>query len=163
MKLINTAIVVVGILCCLVQTVSPQTAVNQKENQKAAEEPKGEVDLLIEDLKKHGEGVLERCLENCSESSISDSTRVIAGKSINKVQPNYPALARAAHVTGEVVVMLVIDEQGKVIAAQVASGHPLLRTASLKAAKESTFTPTLLDQKPVKVLGQITYNFRIDK
>lgn len=161
MKYINTMIVIVGILCCLVQAVSAQTAVNQKENQKAAEEPKGEVDLLIEDLKKHSEGVIEQCLENCPESSISDSTRVIAGKSINKVQPNYPALALAAHVTGEVVVMLVIDEHGKVIAAQVASGHPLLQAACIKAAKESTFTPTLLDQKPVKVLGKITYIFNV--
>jgi TonB family protein len=160
MKHINAVIVIVGILCCLVQAVSAQTAVNQKENQKAAEEPKGEVDLLIEDLKKHGEGVLKRCLENCPDSSISDSERVIAGKSIEKVQPKYPALAKAAHVTGEVVVMLVIDEQGKVIAAQVTSGHPLLQSVCVKAAKASTFTPTLLDQKPVKVLGQITYNFK---
>ena len=159
MKYINTVIVVVGMFCCLVQAVPAQTAVNQKENQKAAEEPKGEVDLLIEELKKHGEGALERCLENCPESSISDSTRVIAGKSIKKVQPNYPPLALAAHITGEVVVRLVIDEEGKVIAAQVTSGHPLLQAACIKAAKESTFTPTLLDQKPVKVLGRITYIF----
>lgn len=159
MKYINTVIVILGILCCLVQAVSAQTAANQNENQKAAEEPKGEIDLLIEDLKKHGEGVLKRCLENCSESSTSDPQRVVAGKSIEKVQPDYPRLARAAHVTGEVVVMVVIDEQGKVIAAQVFSGHPLLQAACIKAAKASTFTPTLLDQKPVKVLGAITYNF----
>lgn len=159
MKYINTVIVVVGILCCLVQAVPAQTTINQRENQQAAEEPKGEVDLLIEDLKKHSEEVLKRCLENCPESSISDSERVKAGKSIEKVQPDYPRVALAAHVTGEVVVMLVIDEQGKVIAAQVTSGHPLLQAACVKAAKESTFTPTLLDQKPIKVLGSITYKF----
>lgn len=159
MKYVNTVLVIVGILCCLAQAVPAQTVVDQNENQKAAAEPKGEVDLLIEDLKKHGEGVLRHCLENCPESAISDSSKVSVGDTVNKVQPAYPPLARAAHVTGEVVVMLVIDEEGKVIAAQVVSGHPLLRTASIKAAKESTFTPTLVEQKPVKVLGTITYNF----
>jgi len=48
-----------------------------------------------------------------------------------------------------------------VIAAQVAGGHPLLQAACVKAAKESTFMPTLLDQKPVIVLGSITYIFNV--
>ena len=159
MKSISIVIAAVGILCCLVNPAPAQTTVNPKENQKAAEETKGEVDLLLEELKKHGEAVLQRCLENCPESAVSDGTKVSVGESVNKVQPAYPALARAAHVEGKVIVMLVIDEQGKVIAAQVSSGHPLLRAACVKAAKESTFSPTLIEQKPVKVLGTITYNF----
>jgi TonB family protein len=159
MKSINTLILVIGILGCLVHAVPAQTAANPKEPPKTEEEPKGEVDLLLEDLKSHGEAVLRRCLEKCPESAITDGTKVSVGESVNKVQPAYPALARAAHVAGEVVVMLVIDEEGKVIAAQVFSGHPLLRAACIKAAKESTFTRTLIEQKHVKVLGTITYNF----
>ena len=83
------------------------------------------------------------------------------GAPINKVQPNYPAIARAAHASGEVVVMVVLDEEGKVIAAQAVSGHPLLQAAAVKAARESTFEPTTVDGKPVKVTGTILYNFQL--
>ena len=54
---------------------------------------------------------------------------------------------------------VIVDEEGKVIAAQAVSGHPLLQAAAVKAAREARFTPTLLDGKPVKVQGVITYNF----
>ena len=74
-------------------------------------------------------------------------------------QPSYPALARAAHAYGEVVVRLIINEEGNVIAAQVDSGHPLLREVCVKAAKGSRFATTRLQGRPVKVLGVITYRF----
>ena len=45
------------------------------------------------------------------------------------------------------------------IAAQVLSGHPLLRAAAIKAARDSKFTPTQLEGKPVTVIGVIVYNF----
>jgi hypothetical protein len=38
-------------------------------------------------------------------------------------------------------------------------GHPLLRAAAVKAARESKFTPTTLEGKPVMVNGIIIYNF----
>ncbi len=84
---------------------------------------------------------------------------VTNGKIVEKPQPVYPVVAKAARVSGVVRVLLIVDEEGKVIAAQPESGHPLLRVAALKAAKRARFTPTLLDGKPVKVSGVITYNF----
>jgi outer membrane biosynthesis protein TonB len=56
---------------------------------------------------------------------------------------------------------VVIDEEGKVIAAQAISGHPLLHAAALKAAREATFTPVLLDGKPFKIAGVIDFNFML--
>jgi TonB family protein len=131
----------------------------QQSSVATSEEPKGEVDLLIEELAKKNEGVLRHCLEKCDESKETTGQHVSVGEAKNKAQPLYPALARAAHAAGEVVVMVVIDEEGKVIAAQISSGHPLLRSSCLKAARESTFTPTLLEGKPIKVLGTLTYRF----
>jgi periplasmic protein TonB len=58
-------------------------------------------------------------------------------------------------------VKVVLEEEGKVMAAQVETGHTLLQTAALKAARELRFAPTLLDGKPVKVSGVIAYNFVI--
>lgn len=90
------------------------------------------------------------------------SIGVVNGLAIVKPEPAYPSSARAARISGAVVVQLVIDEQGKVISAQVLSGHPLLRVAALDAARRTRFTPTLLSNVPVKVQGTMTYNFKLD-
>src|SRR5258708_13041552 len=84
---------------------------------------------------------------------------VINGKGVHLVTPTYPAIARSAHAAGQVSVEVLIDLDGNVAAAQVVDGHPLLRVAAIKAARESKFTPTLLEGKPGMVLGIIIYNF----
>ncbi|MGQ0764018.1 MAG: TonB family protein [Acidobacteriota bacterium] len=48
------------------------------------------------------------------------------------MQPSYPAIALAAHASGQVSVLVIIDKEGKVMAAQVIDGHPLLQAAALK-------------------------------
>ena len=90
------------------------------------------------------------------------TSRVAEGKPISKPTPPYPAIAKAARADGAVVVQVVVDEEGKVVAAQARSGHPLLRASAVKAAREARFTPTVVDGKPVKVSGTITYNFNLE-
>jgi TonB family protein len=75
------------------------------------------------------------------------------------VKPEYPKAARAVGATGKVEVQVTINELGYVISAQAVSGHPLLRSAAVKAAKESKFRMTFLEGIPVKVTGIIVYNF----
>lgn len=87
------------------------------------------------------------------------SEGVINGKASYLAQPSYPAAARAVHANGQVKVQVMIDEEGKVISANVISGHPLLQSAALSAAKSSKFTPTFLSKEKVKVSGFIIYNF----
>jgi TonB family protein len=74
-------------------------------------------------------------------------------------KPEYPKAARAVGATGKVEVQVTINELGYVISAQAVSGHPLLRSAAVKAAKESKFRMTFLEGIPVKVTGIIVYNF----
>ena len=85
---------------------------------------------------------------------------VLNGKAIRLVQPPYPPIARSAHVSGQVTVQVLIDENGNVISASAASGHPLLRPAAVNAARASKFSPTKLSGQPVKVNGVIIYNFQ---
>jgi protein TonB len=84
---------------------------------------------------------------------------VLNGKAVHLVQPPYPAIARSAHASGQVVVQVLIDENGNVVAAHATSGHPLLQAAAVNAARSSKFTPTKLSGQPVKVNGVIIYNF----
>ncbi len=85
---------------------------------------------------------------------------VLAGRAIEKPQPEYPLMARQAGVTGAVVVEVIVSEQGRIISARAISGHPLLRDAAVQAARGWIFQPTELEGVPVKVIGTITFNFR---
>ena len=84
---------------------------------------------------------------------------VLNGKAISLPTPEYPTVARQAKASGTVVVRVTIDEDGNVIAAHAVSGHPLLQAASVAAARQARFSPTLLMGEPVKVVGVITYSF----
>jgi protein TonB len=84
---------------------------------------------------------------------------VLNGKAQSLPAPVYPAIARAAHASGTVVVQVLIDEQGNVAAAHAVEGHPLLQAASVTAARQARFSPTLLEGEPVRVTGVIKYNF----
>ena len=88
---------------------------------------------------------------------------VVNGKATNLVKPAYPEAARAVRAEGAVNVAVTIDEEGNVISASAASGHPLLRSAAVQAARASKFSPTALEGKPVKVTGVIVYNFALPK
>ena len=84
---------------------------------------------------------------------------VLNGKAISLPKPAYPPIARAAHASGTVVVQVTIDENGSVISAHAVSGHPLLQSAAVGAARQARFSPTKLSGQPVKVTGVIQYNF----
>ncbi|PWT88443.1 MAG: hypothetical protein C5B55_13100 [Blastocatellia bacterium] len=84
---------------------------------------------------------------------------VLNGKALSLPKPAYPAIARAAHAAGTVVVQVTIDENGNVISAHAVSGHPLLQAVAVAAARGARFSPTKLSGQPVKVTGVITYNF----
>ena len=122
------------------------------------EKPKNEVQLMLEDIKKRGDIVLGVCTENCDSKRLLTG-EVINGKALHLAKPEYPRLARMASAQGEVKVQVIIDEDGAVIRAAAVSGHPLLYAVSVAAARETKFTPTLLEGKPVKVAGVISYNF----
>lgn len=84
---------------------------------------------------------------------------ILNGKALALPIPAYPPIARAAHASGTVMVQVLIDEEGNVIAAKAISGHPLLQAACVAAAREAKFSPTRLEGNPVKVTGIIQYNF----
>jgi TonB family protein len=86
---------------------------------------------------------------------------VLNGKALSLPKPAYPTAARSARLTGVVVVEVVIDVSGKVISAKAVSGPVLLQQAAVAAAYQAKFSPTILSDQPVKVVGTINYNFAI--
>jgi Ca-activated chloride channel homolog len=90
------------------------------------------------------------------------SSGVLQGTAIKKVLPAYPEIARAARMSGSVQVQVTVNESGDVIDAQVISGHALLSSSALQAAKQWKFIPTSHSGKPVKVQGVFSFNFVLE-
>ncbi len=77
--------------------------------------PQGEVNRYIAE---HPNEVLGGKAAGAPASGGGVTEGVLKGKIISKPQPAYPPIARAARAQGAVVVMVVVDEEGKVVAAQ---------------------------------------------
>ena len=75
--------------------------------------------------------------------------------------PIYPAMARQAHMEGQVTIDAVIDTTGKLINMTVVSGPPLLRQAAIDSLRTWKYQPGYLNEKPVPTKTSITVNFRL--
>ena len=85
---------------------------------------------------------------------------VLNGKAVKLAKPEYPPAARSFGVFGKVIVLVEIDETGKVISASdMCQGSPYLIESCIKAALKSRFTPTLVSGVPSKAKGVIQYRF----
>lgn len=93
---------------------------------------------------------------------IRKSTGVLTGSAISLPQPIYPKIATQIGLKGSVSVQILIDELGKVVSAEIISGHPVLAPEAKRAALQARFTPTKLSGVPVKVSGVIVYKFGTD-
>jgi TonB family C-terminal domain len=86
---------------------------------------------------------------------------IVKGESLHRVQPDYPASARAARQSGTVAVEVSINERGDVVAAHVVSGPSLLRESAASAARRWKFKPATRDGKPISSVSTITFNFKM--
>jgi TonB family protein len=80
-------------------------------------------------------------------------------KATRTVKPSYPQVAKTAHVVGDVVVFLEVDEKGAVTKVDHSTGPRLLQPAAEEAARQWKFRPTVIDGQPVKVVGYISFRF----
>jgi TonB family protein len=92
--------------------------------------------------------------------SVRKSAVRAGGEVVRRMQPAYPAAARSAHITGTVVVELVVNERGSVTSARASSGPPLLAGAAEAAARGFKFTPITLDGVPVKSNQTVLFHFK---
>jgi len=94
------------------------------------------------------------------DAAIRQPDSVIAGMALRRAEPLYPPKAQSAKLSGSVVVEVIIDESGYVVRATAVSGDDQLRGAAVAAARGWLFKPTMIAGASVRVLGQITFNFK---
>ena|ERR1044071_6129239 len=76
-----------------------------------------------------------------------------------KVQPEYPAMARQLKISGAVEVEVVIAENGQVEAVNPVSGNPVLTKPAADAMKKWKFKPFQQDGAAVKAAAIFKFNF----
>ncbi len=89
------------------------------------------------------------------------SQGVTKGLLIHREEPQYPPLARAARVQGDVVLTAIISTGGQIQNLQLVSGHPMLVPAALAAVRQWRYKPYLLNGQPVEVETTITVIFSL--
>ncbi len=78
---------------------------------------------------------------------------------VRYVPPVYPAAARAANVTGIVIVQYTIDQNGNVVDPVILMSNPIFDEAALDALQQWQYTPPMHDGQPVPVTATVTINF----
>jgi hypothetical protein len=89
------------------------------------------------------------------------SAAMMAGRLLYAPALEYPRLARLAHIQGKVVVEAVVARDGSVVAANVLSGHRLLRGAAVRAVLGRLYRPYALNERPTQVATMVTVEFRL--
>jgi len=95
-------------------------------------------------------------------SAIRVGGNVAAANILQKVQPQYPSLAREARIQGTVRFQVTIGQDGRIQNLQLVSGHPLLVQAAQEALTQWTYKPTLLNGNPVQVITAVDINFSLN-
>jgi periplasmic protein TonB len=77
------------------------------------------------------------------------------------VNPEYPLIAKQAHIEGTVVVDAVIDENGDVVQAHAVQGPGLLIRSALDAVLQWKYEPTLLNGERVPIAMHVEVTYRL--
>ena len=92
---------------------------------------------------------------------VRQSPGVVPGSAVKKVDPVYPAAAKASGQSGVVAVEVTISDQGNVTSARALSGPALLRNAAVMAARAWKFKASTLGGVPVTTTTTIVFNFKL--
>ena len=80
---------------------------------------------------------------------------------ISSVNPVYPAIAKAHHVSGDVKIDALVDATGRVSNMTMISGMPQLQTAAMDALRQWKYEPGQLNGKPVAMHVTVTIQFKL--
>jgi protein TonB len=98
-----------------------------------------------------------------TQTRIRQGGAVQAAMLVNRVQPQYPPLARQTRISGTVRLHAIISKDGSVQQLEVVSGHPLLVQAALDAVRQWKYRPTTLNGEPVEVDTTIDVIFSLNQ
>ena len=128
--------------------------------------PDGEVAMLGFRDAQENSYFIAFCVQGREEKSNKNVIRLSASqapKKIKDVKPIYPVKALQNNVQAVVVGKMAIDTTGRVMDAEVISGHPLFNDAALTAVKQWVYEPYIVNGKAQAVAITFTVSFRLNE
>jgi protein TonB len=92
---------------------------------------------------------------------VTISAGVMVGMLLQKTQPIYPPIAKAARVEGTVVLQATISKAGTIENLRVISGPAMLQPSAVSAVKSWRYKPYLLNNEPVEVETTVNVIFTL--
>ncbi|HET9363700.1 MAG TPA: TonB family protein [Candidatus Angelobacter sp.] len=89
------------------------------------------------------------------------SSGVVEKLKVHVVQPEYPEAARKNNISGDVLLKVLIGQEGRIAELTLVSGDPLLAESAIKAVKQWEYRPYILNGKPVEVETTIKVQFHM--
>ena len=110
--------------------------------------------------------VLLSTADHFRATSAEDKTVMVSEQDLRaavtqKVEPEYPAVARQIRLTGSVELEILVDLAGGVERANAVKGNTLLTGPSLQAIRKWKFRPFRTESEPAKAAGTITFTFQM--
>ncbi|HYB59890.1 MAG TPA: TonB family protein [Methylomirabilota bacterium] len=96
-------------------------------------------------------GASETNVKPTAPQKVNISAGVAEGMLLQKTQPIYPPIAKAARIQGTVVLDVTISKTGDVESLRLVSGHPILVQPAMDAVRTWRYRPYLLNNEPVEV------------
>jgi len=90
---------------------------------------------------------------------VSQAEAVKAAK--QRIDPEYPPMAKQLHLEGAVQLEAHIGENGAVEEVKPLTGNAILMNAAVAAVKRWKFTPFLADGKPTKAVADMSFSFKL--
>jgi periplasmic protein TonB len=109
-----------------------------------------------------GAGRRTQVVETKPKGPIPVSTGVMRGLLIRQVVPNYPPIAKAAHLEGTVVLTATISKAGRIENLRVVSGSAMFTQAAMDSVAQWVYRPYLLNGQPVEVETSVSVVFKLE-
>ena len=100
-------------------------------------------------------------MQAAAPKKVNISAGVAVGMLIQKTQPIYPPIAKAARVSGTVILQATISKTGTIQNLHVVSGPAMLQQAAMDAVRTWRYRPYLLNNEPVEVETTINVIFSL--
>jgi protein TonB len=100
-------------------------------------------------------------IKAAAPKKVNISAGVMQGMVLQKTTPVYPPIAKAARVSGTVVLQAMISKTGTIENLRVISGPAMLQQAAMDAVKSWRYRPYLLNNDPVEVETTVNVIFTL--
>lgn len=101
------------------------------------------------------------CPLSSAQEVTSVDARVLMEYVTHRALLVYPAIAKAAHIEGTVVVEVKVDDHGEVVSVRPLSGPPMLIPEAVDCVKRWTFRPFVRNGAPSVVSGKVNLIFSL--